>query len=139
MKPAVETATRAAFAEMHGVSRMTVSRWLARGCAVLVSGTDRINVAQSNALLAARLPVYRGGKARDKTRHGDELVELHELEEWDAILLAEVLTRLRAAGLLVCTHATFDEVANCVLAEWAASDQVSADMPPIVPPPLPQA
>jgi hypothetical protein len=54
--------TLAAFARMHGVSQACVSGWRRRGYLVLVEG--RVDVAGSNANLAARPSVHRGGTAK---------------------------------------------------------------------------
>jgi hypothetical protein len=54
--------TLAAFARMHDVSQACVSGWRRRGYLVLVEG--KVDVLASNALLAARPSVHRGGTAK---------------------------------------------------------------------------
>jgi hypothetical protein len=54
--------TLAAFARMHDVSQACVSGWRRRGYLVLVEG--KVDIAASNARLAARPSVHRGGTAK---------------------------------------------------------------------------
>lgn len=56
-----KTLTLSAFAKLRGVTRMTVHRWRDRGH-VLLDDKGRVRVAASNAMLADRPEVYRGGR-----------------------------------------------------------------------------
>ncbi len=55
--------SRAEFAKLRRVSRKTVTVWRQRGYVVLAAN-GLIDVSTTNALLDARLPVYRGGVAK---------------------------------------------------------------------------
>jgi hypothetical protein len=61
--------TLAAFARLHGVAKPTVTGWKRRGLVAMVDG--KVDVVASNARLAARPTVSRGGKT--KVRAGAEL------------------------------------------------------------------
>jgi hypothetical protein len=53
--------TMAAFARLHGVAKPTVTGWKRRGLLVFARDGKRIDVAASNARLAARPSISRGG------------------------------------------------------------------------------
>lgn len=55
-----EFINQAGFARMHQVTRKSVTKWKSRGL-VVVTADGRVDVAKSNALLAQRPAVYRGG------------------------------------------------------------------------------
>jgi hypothetical protein len=61
-----ETMTMAAYARRHGVSKVTVGKWLKRG-ALRMAG-ELVDVAASDQRLAGRPARYRGGAAKDKSR-----------------------------------------------------------------------
>jgi len=56
--------TKAAFARLHGVAKPTVTGWARRGLLVLAADGKRVDVSASNARLAARPTVNRGGVAK---------------------------------------------------------------------------
>jgi hypothetical protein len=65
-----ETVTLAQYAKRHGVTRAAVGRWKARRVITMIG--DLVDVAKSDAALAARPQTYRGGKSRDRTRRSTE-------------------------------------------------------------------
>jgi hypothetical protein len=56
--------TLAAFARLHGVAKPTVTGWKRRGLLVFAADGKRVDVAASNARLAARPTISRGGKTK---------------------------------------------------------------------------
>jgi hypothetical protein len=59
------TVSQAEFARLRGVSRKTVTLWKGQGRLVLTAD-GLVDVAASDAMLAQRPPVYRGGKKKPR-------------------------------------------------------------------------
>jgi hypothetical protein len=57
------TATMAAFAKLHGISRSGVYKWRARGL-IVYSADGSVDIAESNKRLAERPDRFRGARAR---------------------------------------------------------------------------
>jgi hypothetical protein len=63
--------SQAAFARRRRVSRSTVHTWKKRGWLKLAPDGERIDVSASEALLASRPEVYRGGRKHDAPHEPD--------------------------------------------------------------------
>jgi hypothetical protein len=117
----------AAFARLHGVSAPTVTGWKRRGYLVLVEG--KVDVAASNARLAARPDVHRGGVA--KVRPGKQAPiqsgaaaeevpadgwSMHEAKRREMVAVAKMREQeqARQAGLVVLKS----EILSAVRAEY---------------------
>lgn len=121
MKPLRETLSRTEFAALHGVARITVTRWLEQGHAVLAEGTDRIAVRQSNRLLAQRPEVYRGGVVK-KTgvvpAGGVNFWGETEEEAFQLDALKEALRRFGTIGMKFIPQDILITAVNVVIDEW---------------------
>jgi predicted transcriptional regulator len=132
-----ERESMAAFARRRGVSKPCVSQWKTRGLLVLSDGL--VDIAATEARLAARPAVYRGGRAGNRDRRKSASVSsvalVDDPSSWstaDAIRHKEIAqARLRqieadtAAGLVV----PIADVAKAVANEYAAVRAALLAMP----------
>jgi hypothetical protein len=83
--------SQAAFARRCGVSRATVHGWKEHGYLKMASDGRRVDVAASEALLASRPEVYRGGRKHDARReHDPTLAEATRRKEMARAELSEL-------------------------------------------------
>jgi hypothetical protein len=119
MKPLPDTLSRTEFAALHCVARITVTRWLEQGHAVLAEGTDRIEVRVSNRLLAQRPEVYRGGVVKTGVAPAgvNALGETAE-EAFQLDALKEALRRFGTIGMKKIPPDVLIVAVNKVIDEW---------------------
>jgi hypothetical protein len=114
-----ERMTLKAFAALHGVSRQTASKWRNRG--FVISGPDGlVDVAASNALLADRPQVYRGGVKGGNPAKGGvkdmKIAESTRLKETYLAMLAQL--RYERAAAKLCE---IDAVLPVIKADYAVT------------------
>lgn len=127
-------------AKLRGVARSTVLLWRRQGH--LVMRNNLVDLEASCRNLDARVPVYRGGVAKPAPateavptrRYVIDLVasaaqlppdlpepfeRLATDEEWDCVLLATAITRLRSIGITRCDEDELVQVFDAICVEWA--------------------